>query len=167
MALIKNPKLKEKIDKVKSFIAEKAPQLKEVAHGILDTADNFIPALGLVTKMLEGDPKVSPEDKLAFQQLANELTIANLEAEKEEMKNVTERHKTDMLSDSWMSKNIRPYTLVFLLLLLTGLVIADSSSLKFNVDQAYTELLKYLLISVFLFYFGGRELTKIMSMKKR
>ena len=73
---------------------------------------------------------------------------------------LTERQRLDMASDSWLSKNIRPMTLIFMLIVMTVMVIADSASLGFNVDEAYIQLIKILLISVFTFYFGGRELQK-------
>ena len=73
---------------------------------------------------------------------------------------LTERQRLDMASDSWLSKNIRPMTLVFMLIVMTVIIIIDSASLGFNVDEAYIQLIKILLISVFTFYFGGRELQK-------
>ena len=72
----------------------------------------------------------------------------------------TERQKLDMASDSWLSKNIRPMTLIYMIIAMSGIVIADSVSLVFNVDEAYIQLIKILLISIFTFYFGGRELQK-------
>ena len=73
---------------------------------------------------------------------------------------LTERQRLDMASDSWLSKNIRPMTLIFMLIVMTVIVVIDSASLGFNVDEAYIQLIKILLISVFTFYFGGRELQK-------
>jgi len=154
------PKVKERVDKIKSFLKEKAPKL-------LDVVDDYFPPAKMLTTLINDSPDMKPEDKVEALKLANELKLAEEETYRDEIKQITERHKSDMLSDSWMSKNIRPYTLVYLLLFLSGLIISDSASINFNVDDAYVELLKYLLISVFLFYFGGRELTKIMTVTRR
>ena len=71
----------------------------------------------------------------------------------EEQKQITERHKNDMLSDSWLSKNIRPATLIYLLVLYT---IAFFQTLP----EGVLEMLNNLLMAVFAFYFGGRTLDK-------
>jgi len=68
----------------------------------------------------------------------------------------TQRHDNDMNSDSWMSKNIRPMTLVFLTLAFIGLVVGDSVSTTFTVKERWIELLEALLVSVYGFYFVSR-----------
>lgn len=92
-----------------------------------------------------------------MEQLANQ---ANADAQKE----LTERLRIDMNSDNKLSKNIRPATLIFLLVMFTALVVIDSiGGLNFQVDEGYKEIIKYLLMAVFSFYFIGREITKMMK----
>ena len=73
---------------------------------------------------------------------------------------LTERQRIDMASDSWLSKNIRPMTLIFMIIMMTVVIVWDSISINFNVDEAYIQLIKILLVSAFTFYYGGRELQK-------
>lgn len=88
-----------------------------------------------------------------------------LEAEKHAQTNVTQRWQADMLSDSWLSKNIRPLVLLFLLSIYTLFSVA--SGLAFNVTQAYVELLAQMLMLVMGAYFAGRTVEKIVDMRER
>ena len=99
----------------------------------------------------------SKEERLI---LKNDFTkiIQDHEAFLEE--EITNRHKADMVSDSWLSKNIRPMTLIFMMTLMATMIIWDSSSANFNVDVAYTTMIKVLLAAVFAFYFGDRFINK-------
>lgn len=89
----------------------------------------------------------------------------DLEAEKVAQIAVTERWKADMLSDSWLSKNIRPLVLMFLLSVYT--IFSVSSAFALNVTQAYVELLAQMLMLVMAAYFAGRTIEKIVDMKER
>jgi hypothetical protein len=80
-----------------------------------------------------------------------------------EQNNLTERLKADMVSDSWLSKNIRPMTLIFILLAYS--TFAMMSAFNLNTNQAYVELLGQWGMLIMSFYFGGRTLEKIMDMK--
>jgi hypothetical protein len=80
-----------------------------------------------------------------------------------EQNNLTERLKADMGSDSWLSKNIRPMTLIFILLAYS--TFAMMSAFNLNTNQAYVELLGQWGMLIMSFYFGGRTLEKIMDMK--
>lgn len=88
-----------------------------------------------------------------------------LEFQKMQETGVSERWKADMLSDSWLSKNIRPGTLLYLLSAYT--LLSLGSGFGFNVTQAYVELLGQMLMLVMTAYFGGRTLEKIIDMKER
>lgn len=88
-----------------------------------------------------------------------------MEAEKVAQAGVTERWRADMLSDSWLSKNIRPMVLIFLLSAYTAFSILSIASL--NVTQAYVELLAQMLMLVMGAYFAGRTLEKIVDMRER
>lgn len=79
---------------------------------------------------------------------------------------LTERHKIDMLSDNRLSKNIRPLTLIYMLILLTVLIALDSVDvLGFSVAAHWIELIKWLAIAAFSYYFVGREFTKVAKGK--
>ena len=107
-----------------------------------------------VAKAIAGDP-----------QAAQKLAEMELEYYKIEQNNLTERLKADMASDSWLSKNIRPMTLVFILLTYT--TFAMMSAWDIEVNNNYVELLGQWGMLIMSFYFGGRTLEKIMDMKAK
>ena len=81
--------------------------------------------------------------------------------EAEMQKQVTERWKLDMNSDSWLSKNIRPLVLVFLVTATVLLIFIDAGVISFKVQDKWTDLLQLVLITVIGAYFGGRSLEKV------
>ena len=99
----------------------------------------------------------SAEEKIAADGKIKEL-IANYEVEME--KNITSRWKADMNSDSWLSKNVRPLVLVFLVVCTMLLIFIDAGKLNFNVKDSYVDLLQLVLITVIGAYFGGRSFEK-------
>ena len=99
----------------------------------------------------------STEEKLAAENKIKEL-IANYEVEME--KNITSRWKADMNSDSWLSKNVRPLVLIFLVVCTMLLIFIDAGKLQFNVKDSYVDLLQLVLITVIGAYFGGRSFEK-------
>ena len=100
----------------------------------------------------------SKEEKLAAEQKVKEL-ISSYEIEME--KNITERWKMDMQSDSWLSKNIRQLVLVFLVVATVLLIFIDAGAISFTVQDKWTDLLQLVLITVIGAYFGGRSLEKV------
>ena len=100
----------------------------------------------------------SKEEKLAAEQKIKEL-VSSYEIEME--KNITERWKMDMQSDSWLSKNIRPLVLVFLVVSTVLLIFIDAGAITFTVQDKWTDLLQLVLITVIGAYFGGRSLEKV------
>ena len=100
----------------------------------------------------------SKEEKLAAEQKIKEL-VANYEIEME--KNITDRWKTDMQSDSWLSKNIRPLVLIFLVVSTILLIFIDAGIIAFEVKATWVDLLQLVLITVIGAYFGGRSLEKV------
>ena len=100
----------------------------------------------------------SKEEKLEAEQKIKEL-ISSYEIEME--KNITERWKMDMASDSWLSKNIRPLVLVFLVVATVLLIFIDAGAISFTVQDKWTDLLQLVLITVIGAYFGGRSLEKV------
>jgi hypothetical protein len=110
----------------------------------------------------------SDEEKL---KLANELKQIEIGAmlKKEEIdlqyeQELTERLQADMTSDSWLSKNIRPLTLIFILVMYSLLSI--SSGFKFEVTESYVQLLGQWGMLIMSFYFGGRTLEKMTTVVK-
>jgi hypothetical protein len=100
----------------------------------------------------------SKEEKLEAEQKIKEL-IANYEIEME--KNITSRWEADLKSDSWLSKNVRPMTLIFLIVCTMLLIFIDAGAINFNVKDSYVDLLQLVLITVIGAYFGGRSLEKV------
>ena len=100
----------------------------------------------------------SKEEKLAAELKIKDM-IMGYEAEMQ--KQVTERWKMDMNSDSWLSKNIRPLVLVFLVVSTVLLIFIDGGVISFKVEDKWTDLLQLVLITVIGAYFGGRSLEKV------
>ena len=100
----------------------------------------------------------SDEEKLAAEQKIKEL-IANYEIEME--KNITSRWEADLKSDSWLSKNVRPMVLIFLIICTMLLIFIDAGTINFEVKSSWVDLLQLVLITVIGAYFGGRSLEKV------
>jgi len=100
----------------------------------------------------------SKEDKARFE---NEMAKVFLEAESEMQKNVTERWKTDMSSDSCLSKNVRPMVLIFLVVSTVLMVFIDAGVISFDLKDSHTDLLQMVLLTCIGAYFGGRSYEKI------
>ena len=100
----------------------------------------------------------SGEEKLAAEQKIKEL-IANYEIEME--KNITSRWQADLKSDSWLSKNVRPMVLIFLIVCTMLLIFIDAGAIKFDVKDTRVDLLQLVLITVIGAYFGGRSFEKV------
>ena len=98
------------------------------------------------------------EEKIEAQAKIKDM-IMGYEAEMQ--KQVTERWKLDMNSDSWLSKNIRPLVLIFLVVCTMLLIFIDACKINFNVKDSYVDLLQLVLITVIGAYFGGRSLEKV------
>ena len=100
----------------------------------------------------------SAEEKLEAERKIKEL-IANYEVEME--KNITARWEADLKSDSWLSKNVRPLTLIFLIVCTMLLIFIDAGALNFEVKSSCVDLLQLVLITVIGAYFGGRSFEKV------
>mgnify|MGYP003139314532 FL=1 len=99
----------------------------------------------------------SKEEKLAAEQKVKEL-IADYETQMEA--NITDRWKSDMNSDSWLSKNVRPLVLIFLVVCTVLMIFIDAGTIQFEVEEKWTDLLQLVLITVIGAYFGGRSFEK-------
>ena len=97
------------------------------------------------------------EEKLDAKRKLKEL-ILNHEAQLQ--KNITDRWSADMNSDSWLSKNVRPLVLIFLVVSTVLMIFIDAGTIQFIVEEKWTDLLQLVLITVIGAYFGGRSLEK-------
>ena len=100
-----------------------------------------------------------------LQELQQRGRLAELQADQNEADNVSQRHTADMMSDSWLSKNIRPLTLVFILVVYT--VFAMMSAAGQAVTESYVTLLGQWGMLIMSFYFGGRTLEKILALRSQ
>ena len=100
----------------------------------------------------------SKEEKLEAERKIKEI-IANHEIEME--KNITSRWEADLKSDSWLSKNVRPLVMIFLIVCTMLLIFIDAGALNFEVKSSWVDLLQLVLITVIGAYFGGRSLEKV------
>ncbi len=100
----------------------------------------------------------SGEEKLEAERKIKEL-VANYEVEME--KNITGRWEADLKSDSWLSKNVRPLVLIFLIVCTMLLIFIDAGTINFEVKSSWVDLLQLVLITVIGAYFGGRSLEKV------
>lgn len=111
------------------------------------------------------DPAQAEQAKLKLLEMQQNGELAQLNADISEQHELTERLKADMGSDSWLSKNIRPMTLIAIL---TGyFIFAILSAAHIEVNQKYVELLGQWGMLIMSFYFGGRTLEKVLAMKKK
>jgi hypothetical protein len=97
------------------------------------------------------------EEKLDAKRKLKEM-IMNHEVQME--KNITDRWTADMNSDSWLSKNVRPMVLIFLIICTMLLIFIDAGAVSFTVEEKWTDLLQLVLITVIGAYFGGRTAEK-------
>jgi hypothetical protein len=118
----------------------------------------------LIDKLIP-DPAAKAQAQLDLAKLAQEGKLAELQADMNEQNNVSERWKADLGSDSWLSKNVRPMTLVALLV--AYFIFATASAFDIVVKPDYVELLGQMIMLIVSAYFGGRTLEKIMEMKSK
>jgi uncharacterized membrane protein (DUF106 family) len=111
------------------------------------------------------DPEARAKAQAMLLEMQQKGELAKLQADMNEQDNLTKRAEADMNSDSWLSKNIRPMTLVFILVVYT--IFAALSAADIEVNNNYVELLGNWGMLVMSFYFGARTLEKIMDMKAK
>ena len=140
--------------KVGAFLASKAPKVLQALGDVLPNQGT----LGVVKNLISSDTKIKAVDK--------EQAMKLIEQDITELKEISSRWRVDMKSDSWLSKNTRPLTLIYLTFASTILILIDSFHTMFNVDTAWVELLKTLLITVYVAYFGSRGAEKITKINK-
>jgi len=127
--------------------------------------DTILNIGGKIIDKLIPDPAAKAQAQLELAKLAQEGKLAEIQADTAEQQELTKRAEADMTSDSWLSKNIRPMTLIFIL---GGyFIFAMMSAFGNNANEKYVELLGQWGMLVMSFFFGGRTLEKIMDMKAK
>jgi len=135
---------------------------RSVVKNNIPLGDTIIDAIdkkdvGKIFESITNDVQLTEEQK--------EILLANLKQDVTEMEEVTKRWQSDMLSDSWWSKNIRPLSLAFLTLALFLYIILDSSLEGFKINEAWIDLLSSLLLLVYGGYYGARAVEKVTHIK--
>ena len=136
--------------------------LSKAAPGILDIAGDVLPdvgVFGLVKNLIHKDPALPAEDK--------QKALKLLEQDMIEMQEITKRWSSDMKSDSWLSKNTRPLALIFLTASLVIFILLDGFEISFSIDDGWVDLLKSLLITVYVAYFGSRGVEKFKTISNK
>ena len=115
---------------------------------------------GNVAEKISGIIDKHTFSKVEKAQFEKEMEEIFIKAEADIQKNVTDRWKTDMNSDSWLSKNVRPLVLIFLVVSTVLMVFIDAGVISFEVKANWIDLLQLVLITVIGAYFGGRSAEK-------
>jgi hypothetical protein len=150
------PKKKFKDTKVGKFLTDKVPSILGIVGDVLPDAGVLGVVKGLIDKQ---DPAVlPPEDK--------EKAMKLLELDMIELQEVSKRWDSDMKSDSWLSKNTRPLTLIYLTVITSLYILLDAMDIAFDIDESWVELLKTLLVTIYVAYFGSRGFEKYSTIKK-
>ena len=141
--------------KVGGFLTKVAPGILGIAGDILPNAGIF----GIVKNLIRKDKTLTAEE--------TEKALMLLEQDIVEMEEVSKRWESDMKSDSWLSKNTRPMSLIFLTISMVLLILLDSFEIDFHVSEGWVSLLQTLLVTVYVAYFGSRGAEKFQSIKKQ
>jgi len=149
------PKKKFKETKVGQFLLGKS--------GVLDSLADVLPdkgLLGVVKNLIDRDETLPPPDK--------EMALKLLQQDIVEAQEVSKRWESDMTSDSWLSKNTRPMSLIFLTIMTIAFIWVDSHhEISFTVEQEWIGLLKTLTTTVYVAYFGSRGAEKFKSISNK
>ena len=151
----KKNRKKFKDTKVGVFLKEKAPKILDGISDVLPNSGVY----GIVKNLISSDVTLTPEDK--------EMALKLLDLDIAEMESISSRWQYDMQSDSWLSKNTRPLTLIYLTICMTLFISFDSVGIAFEMDIAWIELLKTLLVTVYVAYFGSRGAEKVFINKDK
>ena len=127
--------------------------MKEILARLFGKGSGVVEQVGGVV-----DKFIRTKDEKA--QFEKEMAEILIKAEADMQKNVTERWRADMTSDSWLSKNVRPLVLMFLVFCTMLLIFIDAGQINFKVEANWVDLLQILLLTVIAAYFGGRTVEK-------
>ena len=148
-------KKKFKDTRVGKFLSKAAPNILKGVSDVIPDAG----ILKLVGGLISKDDAITPKDK--------EEALKLLELDIIEIQEVSKRWSSDMSSDSWLSKNVRPMMLIFLTVSTWLLILMDSLNIDFGVSTEWIGLLKSLLITVFISYYGSRGIEKYQYISKK
>ena len=149
------PKKKFKDTKVGKFLLGSGSKIADIVGDLLPDSG----VLGVVKNLIDKDDAMPAQDK--------ETALKLLEQDIVEMQEVSKRWESDMKSDSWLSKNTRPMTIIYLTVMMSFYIILDSLDIAFDIDESWVELLKTLLVTIYVAYFGSRGFEKYNSIKKQ
>lgn len=147
-------KVRFKDTKIANWFKTNAPQALDFIGDVLPNSGVW----GIAKNLIDFSSASKEEKEKAHKLLIDDMQLLD--------RQVTERHSNDMISDSWASKNIRPFTLAYLIVFTSILIVLDSSITAFSVNNAWVSLLLALLSTAFVFYFGGRTIEKVKSFTK-
>lgn len=146
----------------KKFKDTKVGQFLVGKGGVFSSLSNSIPdkgLLGLVKNLISKDDTLPPKDK--------ETALKLLEMDNNELVEITKRWESDNKSDSSLAKNVRPLSLIFLTISLIVFILLDGFDINFGVDSGWVDLLKSLLITVYVAYFGSRGAEKFKNISQK
>lgn len=146
-------KKKFKDTKVGKFLIGEKGLFKNIGDTLPDSG-----FLGVLKNLISKENTLSPFEK--------EKALELLKMDELEIEQVTKRWEADMSSDVKLAKLTRPLTLIYLTIATTIYIILDSFDLGFNIDAAWVELLKTLLVTVYVAYFGSRGFEKYNKIRK-
>ena len=149
---------KKKFNKTKvgQFLSKAAPGILNIAGNVLPDAGVF----GIIKNLIKKDPVLPQEDK--------EKALMLLEQDMTEMREISKRWQSDMKSDSWLSKNTRPLSLIFLSVMTIAFIWVDGHhEISITVEQEWIGLLKTLETTVYVAYFGSRGAEKFKSISNK
>ena len=147
-------KKKFKDTKVGKFLIGKGGVFSSLTDSIPDKG-----LLGLVKNLINKDDTLPPKDK--------ETALKLLEMDNNELVEITKRWESDNKSDSSLAKNVRPLSLIFLTISLIVFILLDGFDINFGVDSGWVDLLKSLLITVYVAYFGSRGAEKFKNISQK
>ncbi len=141
---------KFKETKAGKWLTQKLPDVAEKFAGVLPDQG----MLGVIKRVVDGSPELSPQDKLEFERLS-------MEAERSAQENVTRRWEADAKSDVKLAKYIRPVTMIALTVFFMVITVWDGLDVAFMPPENYIDLLELLMLTVFGAYFAGRTIEKV------
>lgn len=148
-------KKKFKDTRVGRFLTNHAPNvLKSIGDVVPDAG-----ILNLVGDLIKKDDKITPTNK--------EHALELLKMDITEAQEVSKRWDSDMSSDSWLSKNVRPLMIIFLTVSSFLLILLDSLEIEFLVSSEWVDLLKSLLMTTYVAYFGSRGINKYKTISHK
>ena len=147
-------KKKFKDTKVGKFLVGKGGVFSSLTDSIPDKG-----LLGLVKNLINKDNTLPPQDK--------ETALKLLEMDNNELVEITKRWESDNKSDSSLAKSVRPLSLIFLTISLIVFILLDGFDINFGVDSGWVDLLKSLLITVYVAYFGSRGAEKFKKISQK